>query len=75
MKLIFASLLFGATISIMNSAPNNDPSSSTLSIYQSLISNSASLFQLPEAKGRTGSKRVGGYTNKGKGSHYIGGRK
>lgn len=26
-----------------------------------------------EAKGRTGSYRIGGYTSHGKGSHYIGG--
>ncbi len=26
-----------------------------------------------EARGRTGSFRVGGYTSHGKGSHYIGG--
>jgi len=26
-----------------------------------------------EAKGRTGSHRIGGYTSHGKGSHYIGG--
>lgn len=26
-----------------------------------------------EARGRTGSIRVGGYTSSGKGSHYIGG--
>ena len=26
-----------------------------------------------EAKGRTGSFRIGGYTSHGKGSHYIGG--
>jgi hypothetical protein len=26
-----------------------------------------------EAKGRTGSHRVGGYNSHGKGSHYIGG--
>lgn len=26
-----------------------------------------------EARGRTGSHRVGGYTSHGKGSHYIGG--
>lgn len=28
-----------------------------------------------ETKGRTGSKRVGGYTKNGKGSKYVGGRK
>lgn len=27
-----------------------------------------------EARGRTGSTRVGGYTSSGKGSHYVGGR-
>jgi hypothetical protein len=26
-----------------------------------------------EARGRTGSHRVGGYTSHGKGSHYVGG--
>lgn len=28
-----------------------------------------------EAKGRTGSHRMGGHTSHGKGSHYIGGRR
>ena len=35
-----------------------------------------SMFALPfqaEARGRTGSFRVGGYTSHGKGSHYVGG--
>jgi hypothetical protein len=27
-----------------------------------------------DARGRTGSHRVGGYTSHGKGSHYVGGR-
>jgi len=27
------------------------------------------------AKGRKGSKRIGGYNSHGKGSHYIGGRR
>jgi hypothetical protein len=27
-----------------------------------------------DARGRTGSFRVGGYNNHGKGSHYVGGR-
>ena len=27
-----------------------------------------------DARGRTGSFRVGGYTSHGKGSHYVGGR-
>jgi hypothetical protein len=27
-----------------------------------------------DARGRTGSHRVGGYTSHGKGSHYFGGR-
>jgi hypothetical protein len=37
---------------------------------------SAALFTLSgaaDAKGRTGSHRVGGYTSSGKGSHYYGG--
>ena len=34
-----------------------------------------SLIAVPaaEARGRTGSHRVGGYTSHGKGSHYVGG--
>ena len=31
-----------------------------------------SLVSVAEAKGRTGSHRVGGYTSHGKGSHYVG---
>lgn len=27
-----------------------------------------------EARGRTGSQRIGGYNSHGKGSHYVGGR-
>ena len=33
----------------------------------------SSLATIAEAKGRTGSHRVGGYTSHGKGSHYVGG--
>jgi hypothetical protein len=32
-----------------------------------------SLSNDADARGRTGSHRVGGYTSHGKGSHYIGG--
>ena len=42
---------------------------------QAPVSFAALTVQLPEAKGRTGSKRVGGYTSKGKGSRYVGGRR
>ncbi len=42
---------------------------------QLLSSIASSSVPLPEAKGRTGSKRVGGYTSKGKGSRYVGGRR
>jgi len=35
---------------------------------------SIALGSVAEAKGRKGSKRVGGYNSHGKGSHYIGGR-
>jgi hypothetical protein len=31
-------------------------------------------LEAADARGRTGSMRVGGYTSHGKGSHYIGGR-
>ena len=33
------------------------------------------LFSIADAKGRTGSKRVGGTNSHGKGSIYVGGRK
>jgi hypothetical protein len=32
------------------------------------------LASVAEARGRTGSTRVGGYSSHGKGSHYVGGR-
>ena len=35
---------------------------------------SIALASVAEAKGKKGSKRVGGYNSHGKGSHYIGGR-
>lgn len=73
MSYFFASLLFAVTTSIAT-ATSIGLSSST-NISQSLISSAASFIQLPEAKGRTGSKRVGGYNGRGKGSRYIGGRR
>lgn len=33
------------------------------------------VVQLPETKGRKGSKRTGGRNSKGKGGRYVGGRK
>jgi hypothetical protein len=44
-------------------------------VAQLLSSTASSLVPLPEAKGRKGSKRVGGHTSKGKGSRYVGGRR
>ncbi|MDO8960344.1 MAG: hypothetical protein Q7U85_11485 [Rhodocyclaceae bacterium] len=73
MKLIFASLLFAATTSVAVAAPVASPSRTSL--LQSFISSTASVFPMPESKGRTGSKRIGGYSSKGKGSSYVGGRK
>jgi hypothetical protein len=34
---------------------------------------SSFLVSAADARGRTGSHRVGGYTSHGKGSHYVGG--
>jgi hypothetical protein len=31
------------------------------------------LIDAADARGRTGSHRIGGYTSHGKGSHYVGG--
>ena len=44
-------------------------------VAQSLSSAASSSMPHLEAKGRKGSKRVGGYTSKGKGSRYVGGRR
>ena len=35
----------------------------------------SNLVQLPETKGRKGSKRTGGRNSKGKGGRYVGGRR
>jgi hypothetical protein len=46
------------------------------SVRETLTFNTGGSFIAPlEVKGRTGSSRRGGYTSKGKGSHYVGGRK
>jgi hypothetical protein len=45
----------------------------TLIIILMLTFVSVAVTPKVEAKGRTGSHRVGGYTSHGKGSHYIGG--
>jgi len=73
MKPIFASLLFAATTSVAVAIPVASPLPT--SFLQSFISSTASVFSMPESKGRTGSSRVGGYSSKGKGSRYVGGRK
>jgi hypothetical protein len=73
MKLILASLLFAGTTSVAVATSVAPPM--RISLLQSLFSSTTSVFTLPESKGRTGSKRVGGYSSKGKGSRYIGGRK
>jgi hypothetical protein len=49
--------------------------SSIHGVAETLSSMASSSAPLVESKGRTGSKRVGGYTSKGKGSRYIGGRR
>lgn len=41
----------------------------------SFVSATVPELPMPESKGRKGSKRVGGYNSKGKGSHYVGGRR
>lgn len=73
MKVVIASLLFVTATSIAVAAPITLPLTTSLS--KSLVSSATTLIPMPESKGRTGSKRVGGYNNKGKGSRYIGGRK
>lgn len=73
MKLLFVSFLFvlGASSAIVGVG---SPSLAA-NIAQAFSSVVSSLTLLPEAKGRKGSKRIGGYTSKGKGSRYVGGRK
>ncbi|HAZ3446969.1 TPA: hypothetical protein JD357_005702 [Citrobacter freundii] len=73
MKMFFAFAGF-ALIASTSVAQPVVPSSLD-NIAQSLTSTASSSVPLPEAKGRKGSKRVGGYTSKGKGSRYVGGRR
>ena len=42
----------------------------TLSLISILV---LGMVSVAEARGRTGSHRIGGYTSHGKGSHYVGG--
>ena len=73
MKIFFAFvvLVLSASASVAKAALP----SSLDNIAQSLSSTALSSVPLPEAKGRKGSKRVGGYTSKGEGSRYVGGRR
>ena len=73
MKLLFAFFLL--VFSSSSAMADTSGSSTFAYIAQSFSSAASSLTPLPEAKGRKGSKRVGGYTKKGKGSRYVGGRK
>ncbi len=66
MKLVIASLLFAATSSFAIASPVSSPAGLVGS--ESFLSSATSFFQLPEAKGRTGSSRVGGSNSHGKGS-------
>lgn len=73
MKLLFAIVVL--TLSVSVSFAEVAFPSPLEGVAQSLSSTAASAIPMPEAKGRTGSRRVGGYTSKGKGSRYVGGRR
>ena len=73
-KSIFLFLLFAVTTSIVIPAPI--VTSSNSNVLQSITSAVTNAFlDLPaEARGRTGSRRIGGTNRAGKGSTYFGGR-
>ena len=73
-KSVFPFLLFAVTTSIVIPAPI--VTSSNSNVLQSMTSAVTNAFlDLPaEARGRTGSRRVGGTNRSGKGSTYFGGR-
>lgn len=73
MKIFFA--LAGFALTASASVAQSALPSSFDSVAQSLSSAASSSMSHLEAKGRKGSKRVGGYTSKGKGSRYVGGRR
>lgn len=73
MKAIFALLLLAFSMSATVAVAGMlSPLESFTRAFSSI---SSPATPLPEAKGRKGSKRIGGYTSKGKGSRYIGGRR
>ena len=73
MKLFFASavLVFSASVS----AGQITPSNALDAFVRAVVPQSSSSNATFETKGRTGSRRVGGYTKNGKGSRYVGGRR
>lgn len=73
MKIFFAftALVLSASVSVAQAALP----SALDNVAKSLSSTASSSVPLPEATGPKGSKRVGGYTSKGKGSRYVGGRR
>jgi starvation-inducible outer membrane lipoprotein len=73
MKMFLAFVVFALSASV--SVAQAALPSSFDTIAQSLSSTASSTTHLPEVEARKGSKRVGGYTSKGKGSRYIGGRR
>lgn len=73
MKVFIA--LVGFALTASTSVAQSVLPSSVDSVAQSLSSAASSSMSHLEAKGRKGSKRVGGYTSKGKGSRYVGGRR
>lgn len=73
MKLAIAALLFSIGSISAQASPLND---ALQSMRDTLSFNTGGSFVNPiEVKGRKGSTRRGGTNSKGKGSHYIGGRR
>jgi hypothetical protein len=73
MKLAIAAI----ALSIVGISAHASPLENAIqSVRETLAFNTGGSFVTPlEIKGRKGSARRGGYTSKGKGSHYVGGRK
>ena len=46
----------------------------TIAVLAATLAFASVLATAADARGRTGSHRVGGYNSHGKGSHYYGGR-
>ncbi len=65
-----AALALASFAPVSHSAPVAASGPQALSLADAAVA-----FPMPESKARKGSRRVGGTNSKGKGSHYVGGRR